>query len=244
MLNKTKSAIVYLGIFLVILTLTGCILFRMLSVKDQLNDFETNFDLNDERGLTLVFKNPVLLSDDVIWLMKGSPGSVEYIEEGQMWTYVFQKQNTTSQEEGDSYDIPILMIVEDDKLVEITFPERFLKNLSIPLLKKMLSSMGNADVSKLGRSASSKYSGTDTSEIPTTDNVMETLGAPYESQVIDENTKLTYLYYLEDTEGNASEDNLILELWFLAGNDDKVLKSVGGKIRGIKLSLDFDAAQK
>ncbi len=244
MLNKTKSTIAYIGIFLVMLTLSGCIFFRMLSFKDQLNDFETNFDLNDERGLTLVFKNPVLLSDDVIWLMKGSPGSVEFEDEGELWTYVFQKQHTTSQEEGSTYDIPILIIMEDDKVVEITFPERFLKNLSIPLLKEMLSSMGNADVSKLGRSASSKYSGKDTSEIPTTDNVQETLGVPYETQVIEENTKLTYLYYLEDARGDASEDNLNLELWFVASSDDKVLKRVGGKIRGIKLSLDFEAAQK
>ncbi len=226
------------------LTLTGCIFFRMLSVKDQLNDFETNFDLNDERGLTLVFKNPVLLSDDIIWLMKGSPGSVEFTEEGELWTYVFKKQHTISQEEGNSFDIPVVIVVEDDKLTEITFPKRFLKNLSIPLLKKMLSSMGNADVSKLGRSASSKYSGKDASEIPTTDNVMETLGVPYETQVINGETNLAYLYYLEDAEGNASGDNLNLELWFEAGSDDKVLKSVGGKIRGIKLYLDFDEAQK
>lgn len=216
----------------------------MLNVKDQLNDFENNFDLNDERGLTLVFKNPELLSDDVIWLMKGSPGSVEPIEQGDLWTYVFVKQHLTSQEEGDTYDIPILMVMDDDKLTEITFPERFLQNLSIPLLKKMLASMGNADVSKFKRSARSQYEGDDKSEIPTSDNVMETLGAPYEIEEGDENSKLSYLYYLQDTQGNANSDNLNLELWFVADNEDKSLKRVGGKIRGIKLYLDFDTPQE
>ena len=224
--------------------LSGCIFVRMLNVKDQLNDFDTNFDLNDERGLTLVFNNPVLLSDDVIWLMKGSPGSVESIEQGDMWTYVFVKQHLTSHEEGNAYDIPILMVMNDDKLTEITFPERFLQNLSIPLLKKMLASMGNADVSKFKRSARSQYEGEDASEIPTSDNVVETLGAPYEIETGNENSKLSYLYYLEDTQGNATSDNLNLELWFVAGNEDKVLKGVGGKIRGIKLYLDFETAQK
>jgi hypothetical protein len=203
----------------------------MLDVRDQLNDFETNFDLNDERGLTLVFKNPVLMSDDVIWLMKGSPLSVKPEQEGQLWTYVFQKQYLTSQEEGDEYDIPILMVMEDDKLTEVSFPERFLNNLSIPLLKKILASMGNADISKLSRSASSKYEGDDPNEIPTSDNVQETLGIPYEIEDLGENSKLSYLYYLEDAQGNAT-------------NDDKALKRVGGKIRGIKLSLDFEAPQK
>lgn len=216
----------------------------MLDVRDQLNDFETNFDLNDERGLTLVFKNPVLMSDDVIWLMKGSPLSVKPEQEGQLWTYVFQKQYLTSQEEGDEYDIPILMVMEDDKLTEVSFPERFLNNLSIPLLKKILASMGNADISKLSRSASSKYEGDDPNEIPTSDNVQETLGIPYEIEDLGENSKLSYLYYLEDAQGNATKDNLNFELWFIAGNDDKALKRVGGKIRGIKLSLDFEAPQK
>lgn len=215
----------------------------MLDVRDQLNDFETNFDLNDDRGLTLVFKNPVLMSDDVIWLMKGSPVSVKPEQEGQLWTYVFQKQYLTSQEEGDEYDIPILMVMEDDKLTEVTFPERFLNNLSIPLLKKMLASMGNADISKLRKSASSTYTGEDPNEIPTSDNVQETLGIPYEIEDLGENSKLSYLYYLEDAQGNATKDNLNFELWFIAGNDDKALKRVGGKIRGIKLSLDFEAPE-
>lgn len=215
----------------------------MLDVRDQLNDFETNFDLNDQRGLTLVFKNPVLLSDDVIWLMKGSPVSVKPEEDGQLWTYVFQKQYTSTNDEGDAYDIPILMVMQDDKLTEITFPKRFLKNLSIPLLKKMLASMGNADISKLSKSASSQYTGTDASEIPTSDNVQETLGIPYEVEDLGENSKLSYLYYLEDAQGNATEDNLNFELWFVAGNEDKVLKRVGGKIRGIKLSMDFETTQ-
>lgn len=161
-----------------------------------------------------------------------------------MWTYVFQKQHTVSQEEGDAYDIPILMVIEDGKLAEVTFPERFLKNLSISLLKKMLTSMGNADVSKFRRSASSKYIGKDPAEIPTSDNVIETLGVPYKIEQLEENSKLSYLYYLEDVQGNANKDNLNFELWFVAGNENKVLKRVGGQIRGVKLSLDFDTIQK
>lgn len=226
-----------------LITLSSCIFFRMLDVRDQLNDFETNFDLHDSRGLTLVFKNPVLLSDDVIWLMKGSPVSIKPEGEGQLWTYVFEKQYTTSQDEEGEYDIPILMVMQDDKLTEVTFPERFLKNLSIPLLKEMLASMGNADISKLSRSASSKYTGEDASEIPTSDNVQETLGIPYEVENLGASSKLTYLYYLEDAQGNATKDNLNFELWFVAGNDDKVLKKIGGKIRGIKLSMDFDTSE-
>ncbi len=244
MFIKSHRVLVFLALFLIVLSLSSCIFVRMMKVKNQLNDFETNFDLTDERGLTLVFKNPVLLTDDVIWLMKGGPVSVEKIDVGELWTYVFQKQHTVSQDEGDTYDIPILMVIEDGKLTEVTFPKRFLKNLSIPLLKKMLTSMGNADVSKFRRSASSKFSGSDPTEIPTSDNVVETLGVPYEVEDLGENSKLSYLYYLEDSDGSANKDNLNFELWFIAYNEDKALKRLGGKIRGVKLSLDFDTNQK
>ena len=244
MFIKSQRLLVFLALFLFTFSLSSCVFVRMIKVKNQLNDFETNYDLNDERGLTLVFKNPVLLTDDVIWLMKGGPVSVEKIDESELWTYVFEKQHTTSQDEGDTYDIPILMVMEDGKLTEVTFPKRFLKNLSIPLLKKMLTSMGNADVSKLRRSASSKFSGDDPAEIPTSDNVMETLGVPYKVEESEENSELSYLYYLEDSEGNADKDNLNFELWFIAGAEDKRLKRVGGKIRGVKMSLDFDTPQK
>ncbi|MEM7008423.1 MAG: hypothetical protein AAF462_04740 [Thermodesulfobacteriota bacterium] len=243
MFIKHNKSPILLFVIVITLALSSCVLFRMLELKDQLNDFETNFDLNDESGLTLVLKNPVLLSDDVMWLMKGSPTSVKLNEQGQLWTYVFVKQHTTSQDEGDSFDIPILMVIQDEKLTQVTFPERFLNNLSIPLLKQMLSSMGNADVSKLKKTASSTYSGEDIQEIPTADNVMETLGQPYEIEVMDDKSKLTYLYFLQDAQGNATKDNLNLELWFTAGNEDKVLTSVGGKIRGIKLYLNFDTPQ-
>jgi len=241
---KSHRVLVFLALLLFIFSLSSCIFVRMVKVKNQLNDFETNFDLNDDRGLTLVFKNPVLLTDDVIWLMKGGPVSVEKIDVGELWTYVFQKQHTVSQDEGDTYDIPILMVIEEGKLTEVTFPKRFLKNLSIPLLKKMLTSMGNADVSKFRRSASSKFSGSDPTEIPTSDNVVETLGVPYEVEDLGENSKLSYLYYLEDSDGSANKGNLNFELWFIAGNEDKALKRLGGKIRGVKLSLDFDTNQK
>ena len=63
---------------------------------------------------------------------------------------------------------------------------------------------------------------------------------PYEVENLGENSELYYLYYLEDAQGNASNDNLNLEFLFIAGTEDKTLKSVGGKIRGIKLSMDFE----
>ena len=81
----------HLALILILLLTSGCVLVRMLKVKNQLNDFDKNFDLHDKRGLTLVFKNPVLGSNDIEWLMKGEPSANKKIEKGELWTYVFEK---------------------------------------------------------------------------------------------------------------------------------------------------------
>ena len=69
-----------ISVFLLVIILlsTGCVYLRLLQVKNQLNDFEGNFDLKDQNGLKLVFKNPVLLSRDIVWLTKNNPISREH----------------------------------------------------------------------------------------------------------------------------------------------------------------------
>ena len=240
-MNLVRKSQLILLIFILLLT-SGCVLVRMLKVKSQLNDFDENFDLHDQRGLTLVFKNPVLGSEDIEWLMKGGPSENKKIEKGELWTYVFEKEYLDTKDEEGDYDIPVVMVMEYGKLAEISFPERFLKNLSIPLLKKMFASMGNADVSKLRKSASSKFQG-ESAEIPTADNVMETLGRPYTLKTSGEESTLTYLYYLKKPEGYKGKKNFKLDMEFTVKNEDKSLTQAKGTIRGIEIALDFESVQ-
>lgn len=232
----------FLVLILILLLASGCVLVRMLKVKSQLNDFDKNFDLHDQRGLTLVFKNPVLGTEDIEWLMKGAPSESKKIETGEQWTYVFEKEYLASKDEEGDFDIPVIMIMEYGKLSEISFPERFLDNLSIPLLKKMFRSMGNADVSKLRKSASSTFEGKGT-EIPTADNVMETLGKPYAIENLGEESRLSYIYYLKKPEGHKGKKNFRFDMEFTAENSDKSLTQAKGTIRGIDIALDFKNVQ-
>ena len=232
-----------LALILILLLTSGCVLVRMIKVKNQLNDFDKNFELHDQRGLTLVFKNPVLGSNDIVWLMKGEPSDSKKIEKGELWTYVFEKEYVASKDEEGNYDIPMIMVMEYGKLAEISFPERFLKNLSIPLLKKMFASMGNADVSKLRRSATSKFQSEDASDIPTAENVVETLGKPYSIENSGEESKYSYLYYLKKPEGDTGKKNFKFDMEFTIKNEDKSLLQAKGTIRGIKIALDFETVQ-
>jgi len=211
---------------------------RLYKVQNQLNDFDTNFELSDKGGLVLIFLNPVLESGDMVWLMKNGPLKKEENGEGELWTYIFEKQYLTGAREGNEYDIPLLILMQNEMVKEIIFPERFLKYISLPLLKKMFSSMGEAEINKLSKSASSIFRGSNPEEIPGIENIVDTLGKPYSIEE-DETTKYTYLYYLKNGASGPRSDYFEFETEFEFNKESKTLEKARGTIRGLTMSLDF-----
>jgi hypothetical protein len=214
---------------------------RLYEMQNQFGNFDANFELSDKEGLCLIFLNPVLESGDMVWLMKNEPLRKEENGEGEMWTYLFEKQYLTGDGEGHEFDIPILVLMQSGMVKEIIFPERFLKNISIPLLKKMFTSMGEAEVNKLSKSASSVFKGGGPGDIPGMENIVDTLGTPYSIEEKDETTKYTYLYYLKNGDSVPVRDYFEFETEFVFDKESKSLEKATGTIRGLSMSLDFAA---
>ncbi len=236
-----KISIIFL---LFIVSSTGCVYLRLLKVKRQLNDFENNFALNDENGLKFVFKNPVLLSDDIIWLMKNDPLSREQTENGEIWVYVLEKQYLDENTDKVNYDIPILFYVRDDKLVEMTFPERFLKNLSKPLLIKMLGSMGKSEISKSTRSAGTEFKGSNSDEIPKKRYIISVLGKPYKDETTHHTQTFTYLYNLKKSDMAKEDDKFDLKMTFSFGDVNDSLEKAEYNFNGLTMSLSLVTEEK
>ncbi len=222
-----------------LLLVTGCVYMRLYKVQSQLKDFDANFELSDKGGLVLIFLNPVLESHDMVWLMKNDPLKKEAKGSGELWTYVFEKQYLTGSGEDNAYDIPISMQMESGMVKEIIFPERFLKSVSLPLLKKMFSSMGEAEINKLSKSASSIFEGSGPGEIPGIENIVETLGRPYSIEEESEAAKYTYLYYLKNRASDPEPDYFEFEAEFTFDKEKRSLEKARGKIRGLSMTLDF-----
>jgi hypothetical protein len=238
-----KVPIILLLLFFV--SSTGCVYLRLLKVKRQLNDFENNFELNDQNALKLVFKNPVLLSDDIIWLMKNDPLSTEQTENGgETWVYVLEKQYLDENTDKVNYDIPIQFYLRDDKLVEITFPERFLKNLSKPLLIKLLGSMGKSQISKSTRSAGTEFRGSNSDEIPKKRYIISVLGKPYKDETTDHTETFTYLYNLKKNDMAKEDDEFDLKMTFCFQDDNEMLKKAEYNFNGLTMSLSLVTEQK
>jgi hypothetical protein len=236
-----KISIIFL---LFIVSSTGCVYLRLLKVKRQLNDFENNFELNDKNGLSFVFKNPVLLSDDIIWLMKNDPLSRQQTEIGETWVYILEKQYLDENTDKVSYDIPMLFYLRDDKLAAMTFPERFLKNLSKPLLIKMLGSMGKSEISKSTRSAGTEFRGSNLDEIPKKRYIMSVLGKPYKDENADDTSKFTYLYNFKKNGIEKENDEFDLKMTFSFRDDDETLQKAEYNFNGLTMSLSLVTEEK
>jgi hypothetical protein len=99
--------------------------------------------------------------------------------------------------------------------------------------------MGEAEINKLSKSASSIFRGSNPEEIPGIENIVDTLGKPYSIEEEDETTKYTYLYYLKNGASEPVSDYFEFETEFVFDKQSKSLEEARGKIRGLTMSLDF-----
>ncbi len=229
-------------IFLLITTLlSGCVYYRLLKLKRQFANFEENFELEDKKGLTLVFKNPILYKDDIKWLLNNEPTNI-LDEEGDQnsWIYILTKKNPEGVKEEKNYDIDIMMEFEDKKLKETTLPERFLENLSKEMLAKIFKSMGKSKVDKSEKKAGTTMEGKKEG-LPTMYDVLHTLGEPYEKKEDEEKTELKYFFTVKQPENGAELKPFDLIFDFDVSNKDKVLRKSVVNVNGLKMVMNFVA---
>ena len=225
-------------ILLIITTLlSGCVYYRLLKLKRQFEHFEDNFEIEDKKGLTLVFKNPILYKKDIKWLLNNEPTKV-LDENGNSWLYILTKKNVDGIKEEKNYDIDIMTDFEKDKLKEFTLPKRFLENLSKEMLAKMFKSMGKSDVNKSEKKADTTMQGKK-EVLPTIYDVLYTLGEPYEKQEEKETTKLKYIYTVKKPENGSELKPFSLIFDFDINNKDKVIRKSDVNINGLRMSIDF-----
>jgi len=216
-------------------------------MKKQFADFSKNFELRDERGITLVFKNPVLLSHDLIWLTKNPPTSKEKSPKGEVWTYLYKKHyplEAAYKAENEYFDIPVVMLLNDKKVLEIKLPQRFLNLVSKELVAGMFESMGSAEIHKLSRSADSHFAGYGTKPVATMPQVVSVLGKPYYTVKTTDTVELTYHYSIMAGQENrfAKKPDFIMVYKF--ENRSKRLLKSAINIRGLNLSIDFSQNSK
>lgn len=219
----------------------GCRLFRFLEVKDQLRDFAANFETSDRDGLRLAFRNPVLLADDVSWLMIHSPPRKTPLGgDSELWTYTLVKRYPAKKNETGNFDLPLGMRFVSGKLSEVVFPKSLTKYLNSDVFAKIMNSMGDADVSKLSQTSTGTVRSLRPADIPTSVEAADVLGLPWETASVPEGGTYTYTYRyrLAEKTPEGGYVTFRLVLGFDAGT--KKLVSLFLPLRSVKLTMNFD----
>ena len=72
---RTKRLLWFALLCMALLGLSGCVYLRLLEFKGQLSNFDENFSVDLEEGLSITFLNPVILQKDM-WKI-GLPPTIQ-----------------------------------------------------------------------------------------------------------------------------------------------------------------------
>lgn len=241
-MGKPSSRRKILISFLLILCLGagGCRLFRFLEVKGHLGNFGENFSVSDHDGLRLTFKKPILLAEDMEWLMVYSPPvKTRVSQEIELWTYHLVKRYPGRKSENGNFDLAMGMKLCGGKLCEVVFPERLTKYINREVLGKIMGSVGGAEVKKLSRTSTAAVRSLKSKEIPNFSEVKEILGRPYAELNGEGGSVFVYKYRLRDKTPKGKYVTFRLLLSF--NEETTKLKRLVLPLRSVKLKMNFEA---
>ncbi|MBT7108672.1 MAG: hypothetical protein HN942_06405, partial [Methylococcales bacterium] len=78
-------------------SLTGCVWWRLYQVYNQMAEFDEHFSVQHDQSFTLLFKDPVVYSEDFVFLAKLQPTQKGVHQGVHRWDYFFQKVDQNNQ---------------------------------------------------------------------------------------------------------------------------------------------------
>ncbi|NKB24200.1 MAG: hypothetical protein GKR87_07460 [Kiritimatiellae bacterium] len=196
----------------VTLSLSGCVYLRLNTLKNQLAQFPEYFSVKQRKAPTLVYKNPVLYSDDMQWLTGLKPSSIQTTLRGTLQRYVFRKLNAPQKE---NKDIVSTLLFRDDKLSEVVFPKRFKNFITMKNFVEMFSPIKDARITKRSKKTEWKWREMYI-KLPTIKKLSEYLGKPTRREEKPGRITLTYDYQLERSDGPHTyipEFQMVFTFW-------------------------------
>jgi len=190
MFSRSARALFLIALFLC-LGLSGCIYLRLLKVKGQLKRFDDYFELAEQEEMFLVFREPVLYSEDVVKLMESPP--TYRIEHGRVLalSYVLEKQYQLERDEEGRFDIQVGFVFRDNKLNQMVIDHKIFSFFPKGSFANALKALGGGTVDQRKRELTSKFESYTNQEPLTVSKIESLLGVPY---AIDGN-RYWYKYY-------------------------------------------------
>ena len=135
------------------LALGGCIYLRLLELRDQLADFDRNFDVDLRHGVTIAFRKPVLLDEDMMFF-KLVPESRQRLGHVERWHFRWIKAYQAPGEDPSNYEVSVDFLFVDHKLARVLLPERLFVFVPKHFFLTIVKAFGHAQIDRNRRTAS------------------------------------------------------------------------------------------
>lgn len=239
--SRKRQYLLYLGIFFLLVLLTGCKHLRLLQLKTQLRHSGKYIQINEQDGLRLTFNDPLLEKDDIVLLMQTTPTSETITGHNTQWRYVFQKRYVRGKEEHKNFDFAQTMSFEDGKLREIHFSPGFSSALSKTLMTGLLQAIGRGRLDDEQEQIVMRWNRNTAQaiQLPTRQAIETAWGKPYSIEQSGSESRYLYIYTVQPESATPDEPRIVLQLWLTFREDETSLLSLTGWYKSSWMSLDF-----
>lgn len=183
---------------------SGCLFNRVVEVREQLCEFDTNFAVDLSSATTVDMHNPVLLDSDILWLAGAQPTEVTESADGLSMLFIIEKVSAQPEPEQDLWvamefersgdDQKLTQVRIDPKLRAMIGPE----NLDQSTIRSAAETVCEGGHGFLAKTVELEITDEEMEMLPSRAEVLEWIGAPLEE---DENTRrMTYEYRLKNDE--------------------------------------------
>ena len=90
-MNHRKTIITAVVAACLVAPLSGCLVNRVVEVRDQFCEFDSNFTIDAENLTAFDFHRPILLDSDILWLAGATPTEISRDADGLSMLYVIEK---------------------------------------------------------------------------------------------------------------------------------------------------------
>ena len=224
-------------IFLVFLAaaliLNGCILERIFRVKNQLCDFEKNFQIEISEGFRVLLRDPVMLDEDITWLAGAKPSEQKFSGDELIMTYIAERKGVES---NGQYDLPIeLRFVRLDRkyrLKEGYLGKNLADMLTDELLSQIMQSVCKSEKSLVKQQITIDIRTLDRTLLPARSQITGILGPPNPNSSIEH--RQIYDYRIKNND--AIDRETTIEIFF-DDADERILRI---KLKYLRYNLDAD----
>ena len=231
-------------ILAMLLLLAGCVWLRLLEIKNQLSDFEENFRVEvADQHFIVHFLDPVLLSEDFVYLSKLQPSRIEKLASGSSKWYLDFRIDPAKEESQKKKRVTFTMTYNsEDRLAAFDFSPLFLEIAPAAFLEASIRSLGLGQVDQDKRQL--KVNPEDlpklTAQLPKIEAITSVMGKPA-SEHTENGLKILVYRFKADAMPVDPEyaDRRLAEAWLYFDPKRNELVRLKGRFAGLKLSIDY-----